>query len=184
MSAHRVIDAGLRVETAEQAAQVLGVLEALLDQGRRIGVMQDVFLEPAIVGQDVIDHAAEERDVAAGPDRDVEVTERRRPREVRVDVDQRGAAFLGLHGPAEPDGVGLRHVRAHEQDAVAIGYILHVIGGRTAAERGAQTGHRGGVSSSGLILDRDHSQPAAEQLLDQVVVLDVQALRRRASPCS
>ena len=109
--------------------------------------------------------AAEERDVGAGPDRDVEVAVRRRPREVRVDVDQRGAALLGLHGPAEPDGVGLRHVRAHEQDAVAIGHILLVVGGRTAAERGAQTGHRGGVSSSGLILDGDHSQAAENSFL-------------------
>ena len=51
VSAHHIIDAGLRVEAAEQAVQVLGVLEALLDQGRRIGVMQDVFLEPAVMSQ-------------------------------------------------------------------------------------------------------------------------------------
>ena len=87
VSAYRIVDAGLRVEAAEQAAQIFGVLEALLDQGRRIGVVKDVFLEPTIVSQGVIDHAAQERDVAAGPDRDVEVAVRRRPREVRVDVD-------------------------------------------------------------------------------------------------
>ena len=43
-------------------------------------------------------------------------------------------ALPGLQGPAEADGVGLRHVRAHDQDAVAIGHILHVVRGRTAAE--------------------------------------------------
>ena len=76
----------------------------------------------------------------AGPDRHVEVAVRRRPREVRVDVDQRGAALLGLHGPSEAHGVGLGHVRSHEQDAIAIRQILLVIGGRTAAERGARPG--------------------------------------------
>jgi hypothetical protein len=152
-SAHDVVDAGLRIEAAEQTVQVFGVLEALLDQGRRIGVMQDVFLEPAVIGEDVVNNSAEKRDIRTRPYWNIEVAVRRRSRKMRVDVDQCSASILGLHGPSETHGVGLGHVRSHEQDAIAIRQILLVIGGRAAAERGAQTGHRGGVSSSRLILD-------------------------------
>jgi hypothetical protein len=35
------------------------------------------------------------------------------------------------------------------------------------------TGHRGAVSYPRLVLDRHHSQPAAEQLLDEIVLLIV-----------
>src|SRR5262249_14501374 len=42
------------------------------------------------------------------------------------------------------------------------------------SQAGAQTGHRAAVSNTGLILDPDHSQAGAEQLLDQVVLLVVQ----------
>ena len=124
--------------------------------------------------QDVVDQAAEEGDVAAGADADVA---RRTCADVRVN---RGSTWISvapvllrLHRPAEADRVGLGHVRAHEQDAVAVGEVLLVGGGRAAAERGAQTGHRGAMSYPGLVLDRDHSQSAAEQLLDQVVLLVV-----------
>ena len=98
--------------------------------------------------------------------------------ETRIDVDQLRAALLGLHRPAEADRMGLGHVRAHDQDAVAVGQVLLIAGGRTAAERGAQTGHRCAMSYPGLIFDRDHAQSAAEELLDQIVLFIIQ---RRAA---
>src|SRR6202044_1451477 len=91
----------------------------------------------------------------------------------RIDMDQRPASQLGLHGPLEADRLSLRHIRSHEEDAIAIGHVLLIICSRTAAERGAQTGHRGAVSYSRLVLDRHHSQPTAEQLLNEVVLLVV-----------
>ena len=177
-SLHGIIGIGFRIVAAEQSAQVFGVLKTLLDQRRSICVGKNILLEPFIMGQHIIDDAAQERDIRAGANRHIEVAERRCARKMRVDVDQCRAFLLGLHGPSETDRVRLGHVRAHDQDAIAIGQVLLVVGGRTAAERGAQTGHRGGVSSSGLVLDRDNSQPAAEQLLDQVVVFNVE---RRAA---
>jgi hypothetical protein len=61
------------VVAAEQAVEILGVPESLLDDRRCIGVVEHVLLEPAVVAQDVVDQAAEEGDVAARADADVHV---------------------------------------------------------------------------------------------------------------
>ena len=47
------------------ALQVLGVLVALVDQERGIGVGHDVLAEVLLLGEDVVDHAAEEGDVTS-----------------------------------------------------------------------------------------------------------------------
>src|SRR5919206_453738 len=93
--------------------------------------------------------------------------------EARVDVDHLRAALLGLDHPLEADRVLLGHVRAHDQDAVGVLQVLLERRGATAAERGPQTGDRGGVSYAGLVLDR-HRAERREALLDQVVLLGVQ----------
>src|SRR3954464_13926299 len=48
-----------------------------------------------------------------------------------------------------------------------------MVSGAAAPERGAQTGHRGAVSYTGLVLDL-HRSHRGEQLLDQVVLLVVE----------
>ena len=74
----RVVVAGLPVAAvaAEQPVEVLGVPEPLLTMVGRVGVVEDVLLEPAVVGEDVVDQPAEEGDVAAGPDPHVHVAQR------------------------------------------------------------------------------------------------------------
>src|SRR4051794_21278732 len=57
--------------------------------------------------------------------------------------------------------------------SVGVREILLGRGGAAAAERGAQTGHRGAMSYPGLIADRDHAEAGGEQLLDQVVLFVV-----------
>src|SRR4029453_18082429 len=123
--------------------------------------------------QDVVDDPAQEGDVAAGPDRDVDVGQGAGAREARVDVDDPGPAGLGLHHPLEPDRVGLGHVGALDNDAVGVGQVL-LEGGRAApTERGPQTGDGRGVSYAGLVLDLDRPE-RGEQLLDQVVLFIVE----------
>jgi hypothetical protein len=82
----------------------------------------------------VVDDAAEEGDVGAGPDRQVGVGQRAGPGEPRVDVEDLGTARLGLHHPLEADRMGLGHVRAHDDDAVGIGQVLLVVRRATATE--------------------------------------------------
>ena len=112
-----------------------------------------------------------------GAERHVQVGERARAGEARVDVDDLRAALLGLHHPLEADRVALGHVRALDHDAVGVLQVLLEGGGAAAPERGPQTGDRGGVSYAGLVLDLDRAQ-RREQLLDQVVLLVVE---RRAA---
>ena len=57
----------------------------------RVGVRHDVLTEVEVVAQHVVDQPAEERDVGAGPDRHVQVGDRRGAGEPRVDVDDRRA---------------------------------------------------------------------------------------------
>ena len=77
-----------------------------------------------------------------GAQRHVQVGDRARAREARVDVDDLRAALLGLHHPLEADRVLLGHVRAHDQDAVGVLQVLLERGGAAAPERGPQTGDR------------------------------------------
>src|SRR5436189_3230004 len=63
-----VVDPRLRIETLEESVEVLGVAEALVDDHRRVGVVLDVLVEPALVLEDVVDDPAEERNVCSRSD--------------------------------------------------------------------------------------------------------------------
>src|SRR3954454_12501505 len=86
-------------------------------------------------------------------------------------MDYRRAALLGLRNEPEADRMVLRHVGAHDDDAVSMRQAPELHCSRTASEGGTQTGDRSGVSYSRLVLDPHHAQPAAEEFLDEVVFL-------------
>ena len=102
---------------------------------------------------------------------------RARAREARIDVDHLRAALARLHHPLEPDRMVLRHVRAHDHDAVGVLQVLLERRRAAASERGAQTGHRGAMSNAGLVLDL-HDAERGVELLHQVVLFVVE---RRAA---
>src|SRR5213078_1043961 len=119
----------------------------------------------------------EERDVRAGADRDVEVRDRAGAREPRVDMDDLGTVHLRLHGPAERHRMALRHVRAHDDEAVGMFEAARVRRRGAATVPCPQTGDARAVSYPGLILDGDDPEPAPE-LLAHVIELVVE---RRAA---
>ncbi len=84
---------------------------------------------------------------------------------------------LRLHRPAEGDGMVLRHIRTHDNDAVGVRHASGIKGGCAAAESCPQTGDARAVSYPRLILDRDNSEPTHEFLAD-VIELD---LKRRST---
>src|SRR5205085_6781189 len=103
----------------------------------------------------VVDQPAEEGDVAARAQRDVDVCDGRGAGVAGIDVNDGGAARLGLYHPLEPDGMGLGHVRALDDDAVRVGQVLLEVRRASATEAGSQTGNRAAVSYARLVLDLD-----------------------------
>src|ERR1043165_7074816 len=165
----------LPVPSAEQPAELLGVLEVIAEDRRRVRVVDDVVAEVALVGEDVVDHRAEEEGVAAGAEREPVVGHGRGAAEARIDVDDLRAVLLTrLDDPLEADRMVLGHRRAHDENRVGVGEVLLRGGGAAAAERGDQPGHRGAVSYPRLVGEADHAQAGCEELLDEVVLFDVE----------
>src|SRR5438067_6198056 len=83
----------LRIPAAEVAAQIFGIAKILAQDHGRVGVVANVLRKPEIILEDVIDHAADEDDVAAGTQRHPNVSHRRRARKTRINMDDLGAKF-------------------------------------------------------------------------------------------
>ena len=141
--------------------------------------MLHVFLEVLVALENVSNDPAEKGDVGAGTNLDEQIGDGGGAGEARIDMDQHGPPVLGGDRPVKTDRVRFGHVRAHDQNAVAVHEIARVIRGGAETERSAQTGHGRTVSEPGLILDRDNSQAGREQLLVEVVFLVIERLRRR-----
>src|SRR5207247_11175347 len=134
---------------------------------------------PPLAVDDVIDEPAEERDVRARADRHVQVRDGAGAREAGIDVDQLRAVQLRLQGPAERHGVALRHVRAHDHEAVGVLEVARIQGRRAPTEPCPQTGDARAVSYSRLVFDGHDPEPAPE-LLTHVIELVVEGGASRA----
>ncbi len=122
------------VPAREQAVEVLGVEELVADERGRVRVGQHVLSEVELVGEDVVDDPAEERDVGSRPQRHVDVGQRAGAGEPRVDVDHLCAAALRLDHPLEADRVALGHVRTLDDDHVGVLQVLLERGRAAATE--------------------------------------------------
>ena len=156
------------VESGEQAV-IEG--EAVADNERRVRVGAHVVVVVQVLGQDVPDEAAEQRDVRSGAYLQVVVGDGGCARETRVDRDQpRPPGVARLQRPLEAAGMVLSRVGAHHQHDIGVLDVLPMIGHRAPAERGGQTGHRGAVSYAGLMIDVDEAH-RSHRLRDQIGVL-------------
>ena len=123
-----------------------------------IGIIDHIILMKQVVGQDIIDQAAHQGDVGAGPQAHVKVGLGRGPGEAGVNHDELGPLFHGLGDPFEADGMVFGGIAADDHDAITVGQIVPVIGHGASAEGGPQRGHRGGVSEAGLVFQIDDAQ--------------------------
>src|SRR5215210_3394072 len=103
--ARRVVLPVLLVPAGEKAGGVR-LLELLVDEGRGVGVVDDVLFKVLLVLDNVVYEAAEESYVRARPQGSVDVAHSARAGEARVDVDKLRALALGYHGVPEADRVG------------------------------------------------------------------------------
>src|SRR5437763_274385 len=156
---------GVGTQAREDAAQILGVLEVLVDDRRGVGVVHDVITEVTIVLDHVADKAAEEGDVCPGPNRHVLIGYCRGSGEAGIDVDDLRALQLRLHHPSKRDRMVLGHVGALNDDAVRVGEASRVHGRGTPPHPRPQTGDAGAVSDAGLVFDGDDPQSPQELLV-------------------
>ena len=132
--------------------------KAFLDYVWRISECLHILPLNLIVGDAVIDDTQEECDVRAGPDRRVEIRDRSRTREARIDHDEPSAAVGFRFGhPFEAARMRLGGIAAHHDHKVGVLDISPGIRHCAAAERRSQTGHRRAVSNTRLVIENNHS---------------------------
>ncbi len=66
-------------------------------------------------------------------------------------------------------------VRSGAQNGIRIYEIARRSRRSAPTEGGAQTGHRGAVSYTGLVADADHAQAGCKELFDQVVFFVIES---------
>src|SRR5207253_9467946 len=88
-----------------------------------------------------------------------------------------GAVHLRLHGPAERHRMALRHVRAHDDEAVSMFEAARVRRRSAATVSCPQTGDARAVSYPGLVFDGDDPEPAPEFLAHMIELV----VERRAT---
>src|SRR5947199_8213288 len=93
--------------------------------------------------------------------------------------------FFGVDDIREGHRVRLSHVAAHNQNRIAIHQVLRKSRGSATSKRYTQTGYRGTVSYTGLILNRDDAQSAGEEFLHYIILFNIQrcASQRGDSQC-
>ena len=98
----------------------------------------------------------------------VEIGDRRRAREARIDHDQLGVVVgLRLGHPLEAARMRLGGVAAHDDDDIGVLDVQPEVRHRATAECWGQTGHRRSVSDTRLIIEHQCSS-AADHLVGQI----------------
>ncbi len=116
----KIVRALVDVEPGKHAVQILGIAVILNQNGPGVGVGDHVFSEVLVIRQDVVDDPAEEGNVGAGAQWDVNVGQRAGPGETWVDVNNFRPAGLGLHHPLKSHRVAFGHVRTLDHDAIRV----------------------------------------------------------------
>ncbi len=133
--------------------------EAVLHDQAGVGVGPHVVVLDEVLLKQIADHAVQEGDVGAGPDRRINIGDRRRAGEAWVHHDQLGVVLdLGFNDPLEPAGMGFGGVAAHDQNHIGILDVLPSVGHCASTECWSQTGHRRSVSDTRLIVEDEHPE--------------------------
>ena len=111
------------------------------------------------MSQEVINQAAQECDIAARTDRGVIIRYCCRACKAWIDYNQFGIIVsFCFRYPLETTGVGLGSITAHHNNYISVFYIYPMIGHGATTECSGKTCHCGGVSDSGLVVEREYPQ--------------------------
>ena len=126
-----------------------------------------------LIYQDIVDHGVEKRGIGARADARIHVGRRGCAGESRIDMDNLGPIFLGLPDPFESHWMVLRHIAAFHQDRLAMLQVDPVVGHGAAPECCPQTGDRGAMSKSGLMLDKRHAKQTGSFLKEVALLVGI-----------
>ena len=144
----------------------------LLDLLHAKHAVVDVLLVFPAVLEDVIQQAKQEGDVSARADAHKLVGSRRRARETGIHHDHLAAVFLGMQHVQHGDGMGLGGIGADVHRDLAVLHVVVRIGHGPIAPGIGHTGHRGGVTNTGLVVTVVGA-PVADKLAQQIGLLVV-----------
>src|SRR5690606_30936717 len=137
------------------------------DEGQVGRVAHGLVLD-FVVFQQVSYDPAQEDDISTRAYGGIEVSDRRRSRETRVDNDQSGVVVrFGVGDPLEPTGVCFGGVTAHNQDYIGVLDVDPMVRHRSTAKRRGKTCHRRAVSDTSLVIECEPAE-AAENLMSDV----------------
>lgn len=114
----RIVLLLLFVPAGKKSIEIFCIAEILAQNGRSVGVGENILLEPLVVLDDVIDQCAEKENVSSRAQRGPDIGARRGTGEPRIDMNHLAAAFTRLHHPLEANRVLFRHRGAHDHDGV------------------------------------------------------------------
>ena len=152
------------------------VAHQLLQRLEAFGMGVDIAaVDPAFPQQDMQD-AVKQRHVGAGQDRQVQVGQLAGVGAPRIDDDDLhlGAASLGFFQAAEQHRVGVGHVGAGDQQAVASLDVFVTAGRGVGAEAALVADHRAGHAQARVGVDIVGADQGAGQLVEGVVILGQQ----------
>src|SRR5262245_49995871 len=169
----------LRIVAGEKT---VGEAVAVADDPGGVGVLTHVLFLNPIMLDGIVDHTADEGDVGTRAQFGEHVRDRAGAIEMRVHVQDIGAALLGARQPIHRDGMIFRRVPAHDQDDIGVQHVDPMVGHRPSTERGRQTDDRGAVSEPGLVFDI-HQAEGPHQFHEEISLLIVQRRAAETGDC-
>ncbi len=133
-----------------------------------VDALGDVLLVLPAIGEDVVQHAPDHRDVGAAAEAHILGRMRGRAREARVEHEHVGAVdLLAGQDVLQRHRVRLGRVRAHEDDGLRIADVVVGVRHRAVAPGVRDTCDGGGVTDAGLVVDRVGA-PERRELAEQI----------------
>src|SRR5690625_1686038 len=83
-------------------------------------------------------------------------------------MDHFCATGMSFCDPLVSNGMAFGHIGSLDDDAICVCHVLQGLGGPAATKGSSQTGNRGGVSNTGLVLDL-YRPGGGEELLHEIV---------------
>ena len=133
-----------------------------------VDALRDELLVFPAVGEDVVQHAPDHRDVGAAAEPDIFGGMGRGAGEARIEHEHVGAVdLLAGQDVLQRHRMRFGGIRSHEDDGLRVAHVVVGIGHRAVAPGIGDAGDGGGVADAGLVIDRVGA-PERRELAEQI----------------